>query len=130
MSLSLLWLGIVKLCYVILGWVKKPVLNSRPIDTFIAAVKRGISLLCEQGNYTPSRCNMSKKELVAIEQLSQNDTLILKPADKGGALVVMDTSFYVEEIHRQLNDKEVYEVITADPKFRLGRIIRHSRYYR
>lgn len=66
---------------------------------------------------------MSKMELTAIEQLSQNDTLNLKPADKGGALVVMDTTLYLEEVCRQLNDREVYEVITGDPKFHLGHTI-------
>lgn len=96
-----------------------PIINSPPIDTFIT-VKNSISKLREQGNFRISRANMSKKEQAAIEQISQNDLLTLK----GGALVIMDTSFYANEIHRQLNDREVYKIIDRDPKFQLGHMIK------
>lgn len=40
--------------------------------------------------------------------------ITIKPADKGGALVVMDTAPYLCEICDQLNDIEVYEKVGRD----------------
>ncbi|CAJ0928416.1 unnamed protein product, partial [Ranitomeya imitator] len=51
-------------------------------------------------------------ERSALEKLSSNKSLIIKPVDKGGAMVTMDKTDYMSEIHRQLSDTEVYEVIT------------------
>lgn len=49
--------------------------------------------------------------------------MTIKPADKGGESVIMDTSLYVSEISRQLSDEAVYEVTPMDPKHRLMRTI-------
>lgn len=100
-----------------------PVINSSAIDTFIAAVKNGVCDLRERINPCIPRSNMSKAEKAAIRGLAQNDTFIIKPADKGGALVVMDTSLYLQEIMRQLDDRSVYEPLPGNPKFRLSRLI-------
>lgn len=66
---------------------------------------------------------MSSAEITAIESLTQDNTLTIKPGDKGGALVIMGTLLYIQETERQLNDRSVYEVVTVDPNFRLGRIM-------
>lgn len=98
-------------------------LKSPPVDTFITAVKKGISKLRDQtDNFIPTRGNMSSAEILAIKRLAQTDTLTLKPTDKEGALVVIDASLYLEEITRRLDDRNVYEV-SIDPKFRLSRTI-------
>ena len=52
--------------------------------------------------------NLSKKELSSIKNLKNNDNLIIQPADKGGALVLMDTELYLQEAYRQLNDINYY----------------------
>lgn len=54
------------------------------------------------------RYNLSKKEIYSIQQLRNNDGLTIKPADKGGALVLMDTDLYLQEAYRQLNDINYY----------------------
>lgn len=52
--------------------------------------------------------NLSKFELEALEQLSSNNDIVLKPADKGSAVVIMDRADYLYEGFRQLNDTYYY----------------------
>ena len=40
---------------------------------------------------------------------------VIKQADKGSALVVMDKEKYIDEAMRQLNDRDVYIPLQKDP---------------
>ncbi|KAJ4948139.1 hypothetical protein JOQ06_019679, partial [Pogonophryne albipinna] len=48
--------------------------------------------------------NMSLGEHQALEELQGNMGIILKPADKGGSVVIMDRGQYIREAMRQLED--------------------------
>ncbi|XP_066447099.1 uncharacterized protein [Eleutherodactylus coqui] len=61
---------------------------------------------------------MHKDEWLAVKNLSKNQSVIIKPADKGGAVVVMDRFKYLNEIRRQLNDVSTYEKLRQDPTLR------------
>ena len=52
--------------------------------------------------------NLTPEENVALKELIDNRTIIIKPADKGSMVVVMDLEQYLWEGHRQLNDKNYY----------------------
>ena len=39
---------------------------------------------------TKGKCNISGKEREALNSLSQNESIVIKQADKGGATVLMD----------------------------------------
>lgn len=52
--------------------------------------------------------NLSQDECGSLRRLKQNRDVIIKPADKGGATVIMDRDAYVEEAHRQLYDPKYY----------------------
>ena len=41
--------------------------------------------------------------------------IVIKPADKGGALVIMNSKDYLKEGLRQLNDTNYYEKLNKDP---------------
>jgi len=53
--------------------------------------------------------NLSKNELMALRQLKNNNNIVIKPADKGGAIVVMDRSLYLAEGQRQLHNTAYYK---------------------
>ena len=53
--------------------------------------------------------NLSRFERRALEQLSNNRGVVLKPADKGSAVVIMDRTDYLFEGLRQLNDPHYYK---------------------
>ena len=55
--------------------------------------------------YNPYPQNLSKNERNALKELADNRDIIIKPADKGSAIVIMDTQDYIKEGDRQLSDK-------------------------
>ena len=57
--------------------------------------------------------NISKQEMHAIKSLRNNPNIILKPADKGSSIVVMNKADYLKEGYRQLNNPQHYRKINA-----------------
>ena len=52
--------------------------------------------------------NLSPPEREALKELKNNQSIVIKPADKGSATVIMDKSAYIAEAHRQLNNTQYY----------------------
>ena len=52
--------------------------------------------------------NLSPAEREALTELKNNQSIVIKPADKGSATVIMDRSAYVAEAHRQLTNSRYY----------------------
>ncbi|XP_073443832.1 uncharacterized protein [Dendrobates tinctorius] len=59
--------------------------------------------------------NISAQKRKAIQSLKTNKEIIIKPADKGGAIVMMNTSDYMKEANRQLMDTRYYRKLESDP---------------
>ena len=59
--------------------------------------------------------NLTKDEQEALENLRSYDDIIIKQADKGSAVVVMDKGTYIQEAMGQLNDSEMYVPLDGDP---------------
>ena len=59
--------------------------------------------------------NLSKEERSALYSLKERDDIVIKPADKGSAVVVMDKSDYIQEAERQLSDNRFYKKLDSDP---------------
>ena len=57
--------------------------------------------------------NLTKRERVALKRLSNNKD-ITKPADEGGATVILNTVDYITEAMRQLNNEEYYRRVEED----------------
>ena len=47
-------------------------------------------------------------ERSALHSLQKREDIIIKPADKGSAVVVMDREHYISEAERQLNDSTFF----------------------
>ena len=47
--------------------------------------------------------------------MKNNTDIVIKEADKGSAIVIMDTTDYLIECHRQLNDTKYYKPVKKDP---------------
>lgn len=67
--------------------------------------------------------NLTKDEWAAIKALKEDDTIVIKAADKGGATVIMNQTDYHAEVMRQLHDTKVYALLTTDPLPRLSSLI-------
>ena len=89
------------------GW--KP--DDSEMDPNILRYK--ISVLNEleaQLNKVPRpRYNITRKERVALKSLRNNSDIIIKPADKGGAIVIWKKEDYIKEGERQLSNQIHYQ---------------------
>ena len=54
---------------------------------------------------------MTKQEAKAMNDLLNDDTIILRPIDKGSGIVIMDADKYKDEIESDLNDNTTYKQI-------------------
>lgn len=57
--------------------------------------------------------NLNRGESQALLQLAKNKHIIIKPADKGSAIVIMDRAQYTQEAYRQLNNTAHYRKLNA-----------------
>lgn len=68
------------------------------------------------------RNNLNAAERLALENLAKDKTII-KPADKGGAVVIMNRVDYVAEAKQQLADTNAYCHIRFDPTTHLKSVL-------
>ena len=72
------------------------------------------------------KSNVTYKEHTAMEELAKKKDLIITNADKGGAVVIMDTDSYIKESNWQLSDGASYKHITQDPILQCNRMVIQS----
>ena len=65
----------------------------------------------------PKRCtdNLTSAQRIALHRLRQRTDVVIKPADKGSAVVVLSKEDYINEAERQLNNHAHYVRLNADP---------------
>ena len=83
------------------------------VDHYIDRCRRSIN----SRNYTRPivLSNLPQEEKQALQDLRRRTDIIIKPADKGGAVVVWSRDLYNQEAHRQLSDNRFYLHLDADP---------------
>ena len=82
------------------------------LDTFCKASRRQIY---QDLGHTPKFHNLTKQERLAKMELQNNPHIIIMPADKGGCIVIQNTTDYIQEAHRQLSDRNFYQPLSDDP---------------
>ena len=83
--------------------------------TFSKLVERDVQKLALSSEKVNARQNITAEERKALDELSKNNKIIIKPADKGGSIVVQNTTDYVTEAMRQLNNSTFYERLSQNP---------------
>ena len=69
------------------------------------------------------KSNLTYKEHAAMEEPAKRKDLIITNADKGGAVVIMNTDSYIKEANRHLSDKTSYKQLTQDPTLQHNRMV-------
>ena len=64
--------------------------------------------------------NLCKSEYNAIKSLQNDQSIIIKEADKGGTTVIMNKEHYKEMVESIINDTEYYEQLDGDPYKTIG----------
>lgn len=54
------------------------------------------------------KLNLTPLEQQALGELKRKESIVIKPADKGSATVIMNKSSYLNEVYRQLNNQQYY----------------------
>jgi len=79
------------------------------ITALIQADMHYFNSQCEVQRVPP---NLTAEEVRALTELANNKHIV-KPADKGSAIVIMDREQYIWEGYRQLNDPKYYTKLTS-----------------
>ena len=74
---------------------------------------------------TTNTYNLTPAEQTAINQLANNKHIIIKPADKGSKIVIMDRHQYILECNRQLNNRQHYRKINHNIQLQTQTQLRH-----
>ena len=89
------------------------------ISRFILRCNEDISRIHRRKHHS----NFTKEEHQALDHLKNNEDILIKKADKGGAVVVWKKDLYIAEGERQLNDVESYQVLDSDNTNENNRIV-------
>ena len=60
--------------------------------------------------------NLSREEWQAIRSLADDRSIVIKKADKGSSVVVLDRYDYIAEAEKQLKDQNVYKDVDFTEK--------------
>ena len=88
------------------NWIPKPSKYTSlesVIDLIRSDIKHNVDV------HVPKTNNLTQAERSALRDLQERNDIIIKPADKGSAVVVMDKTTYLQEAERQLSDCKFYE---------------------
>ena len=100
------------------GWTPKAGMNPH-LDRYIGNITQDALDFKHRGNPT----NLAPQLRNAIHSLRNNSEIIIKPADKGGAIVIWGKDQYVQEAERQLNNPLHYAPQVKDHTSRLTKEI-------
>lgn len=78
------------------------------LDAYVSVITNEIKNAPEQRAFS----NLSVDERAALSDLKANCDIVIREADKGSAVVVMDRDLYIKEGYRQLDDPQVYERVS------------------
>lgn len=100
-----------------------PLANNNKVNLF-----RDLVLKELEEKKLPPRQYMDGME--GVKTLCENKNLIIRPADKGGGIVLLNKSAYIEEMNNLLADPNTYEILSRDPtmiyKERLEKLVKRG----
>ncbi|XP_075462091.1 protein-arginine deiminase type-2 isoform X2 [Ascaphus truei] len=90
------------------------------IETFTELVIQDLEKATSEFKF--DKHNLTKIEIDAVKSLESNTQIVIKGADKGGGIVIMDSAYYKKESMRILSDPTTYQKLPGNPtaKFKLA----------
>ena len=82
------------------------------LSSYLNAIRNDIQNDFRTSSTKKSRPNLTIKETQALRSLQNDDSIQIKPADKGGAIVLMDKDTYINKCYDHLNDTTTYKKIS------------------
>lgn len=81
------------------------------LEKFIADIEESATNFLPRVN---CHSNLTDSEWKALKDIRNDKSIILKPADKGGAMVILNTDEYINKCMAHLNDNTIYEPLPCD----------------
>ena len=94
------------------------------VDLFVKKCRQDIRKL--NFNHNIKYSNLTGEECAAFKTLRNRKDIVIKPADKGGAVVVWRTDLYKQEAARQLADTKFYAKTNKDLTLTNQKIIKDT----
>ena len=84
------------------------------LDLYLSTLRQRVKSECLSRHRKVSY-NLTPTQLRAIRSLKDNQDIIIKPDDKGGATVILNRQDYISEAFRQLEQPNYYSTLNTDP---------------
>ena len=88
--------------------------RDQALETYIKRVRRDVQQQMERRQHQRTTDNLSPAERQALRSLRQRQDIVIKPADKGSAVVVLSKEDYIKEAERQLSNTTHYLKLNKD----------------
>ena len=95
-------------------WIP-PIANNSKLKMYfrktLADIKRFIRVLSKK----PLTKNLTHQEAKALQRLRKNKSIVIKKADKGGSIVILNREDYKQKVFQHLSDESSYEAMPNNP---------------
>ncbi|XP_057294731.1 uncharacterized protein LOC130623279 [Hydractinia symbiolongicarpus] len=82
---------------------------------FINSIHADIETFIDDSPLLKDKYNCTPEEFKSLKNLSKNKDIVIKKADKGGSIVIMNKYDYVDKVRKHLDNKTYYSKILTDP---------------
>ena len=97
----------------IVATVEAAITQSNVTEGEAAKARVGVINALSQAKLPPT--NILPQEARAVKELAKDDDIVILPADKGRATVVMDRKDYSAKMLTMLGDRDTYQLMAKDP---------------
>ena len=88
------------------SYFEPPKCRNQNLDDYIETTK----IIPTDGSNKKKSFNITRNERLAID-LAKDSSIVIKEADKGGGIVIMNKEFYKRKILQMLEDKSFYKKV-------------------
>lgn len=99
-----------------------PNVNDSAIQSFEKIVLRDVTSLEQQQKRV--YYNLTEQDRQVLSNLASKKDIIIKPADKGGGLVILNRKDYESEVYRQLREETFYRKLQNYPTSHFSNLLR------
>ena len=96
------------------NWIAPSPKNVKLLAYF-ELTKKELLNFCQATPYLTEISNLTHEQKQSLTKLSRNKDIVIKKADKGGAIVIMNKCDYVKKAYDLLSNKKHYLKIETDP---------------
>ena len=101
-------------------------LFTRAQDSIMVKVLSNIKNMIHNMEVRPPKLNLSQRLRLALKSLKEDPNIIIAKADKGDAVVVLDSEHYHGLAAKHLADSQTYELLETDPSEEI--VLRYHQY--